>query len=79
MENQHRLIKTYRELSAEEIALMNSGKELETAVQAYVNRLHEAHNAGEVVIEQRWLAIGKTDIEKGFMAVIRAIAKPDVA
>lgn len=25
---------------------------------------------------QRWLAIGKTNIEQGFMAVVRAIAQP---
>jgi hypothetical protein len=27
--------------------------------------------------DPRWLAIGKTDLQKGFMAVIRAIAKPE--
>ncbi|MBC4892321.1 hypothetical protein H8L28_26810, partial [Klebsiella pneumoniae] len=26
--------------------------------------------------DKRWLAIGKTDLQKGFMAVIRSIAKP---
>lgn len=26
--------------------------------------------------DNRWLAIGKTDLQKGFMAVIRSIAKP---
>ena len=27
-------------------------------------------------IDQRWLAIGKTDLQKGFMSVVRSIAKP---
>jgi hypothetical protein len=27
-------------------------------------------------IDQRWLATGRTDIEKGFMAVNRAIFQP---
>lgn len=27
-------------------------------------------------IDKRWLAIGKTDIERGFMAINRAIAEP---
>lgn len=28
-------------------------------------------------VDQRWLAIGRTDIEKGFMAVNRSIFKPE--
>nr|WP_244116876.1 MULTISPECIES: hypothetical protein [Burkholderia cepacia complex] len=27
-------------------------------------------------IDQRWLAIAKTDLQKGFSALIRAIARP---
>ncbi|PLR30182.1 hypothetical protein CYR55_22400 [Chimaeribacter californicus] len=76
MENQHRLIKSHRELSAEEIALMNEGKALESSVLAFIDRLEEKGKAGDVEIYGRWLAIGKTGIEQGFMAVIRAIAKP---
>jgi hypothetical protein len=30
----------------------------------------------ELTPEELWLAIGKTDLQKGFMAVIRAIARP---
>jgi hypothetical protein len=28
-------------------------------------------------IDRRWLAIGKTDLQEGFMAIIRAIARPE--
>lgn len=28
-------------------------------------------------IDQRWVAIAKTDLQKGFMALIRAVAKPE--
>ncbi len=41
MENQHRLIKGYRELSAEEIALMNESKELAEKVGALVRTIDE--------------------------------------
>lgn len=34
---------------------------------------------GRAGIEQRWLAIGITDIEKGFMAVNRAVFEPQQA
>lgn len=41
MENQHRLIKGYRELGAEEIALMNESKELAEKVGALVRTIDE--------------------------------------
>ena len=28
-------------------------------------------------IDKRWLAIAKTDLQKGFMALVRSIAKPE--
>lgn len=40
MENQHRMIKTYRELSATEIALMNACKEMEARVEDLLSRIH---------------------------------------
>ena len=39
MENQHRMIKTYRELSATEIALMNECKEMEARVEDLLSRV----------------------------------------
>lgn len=39
MENQHRMIKTYRELSATEIALMNACKEMEARVEDLLSRV----------------------------------------
>jgi len=78
MDNQHKLIKGYRDLSQEEIDLMNEGKELSAKVGEWIDKLEKAYFA--IAIEQEpdphWLAIGKTDLQKGFMAVIRSIAKP---
>ena len=72
VENQHRKITGYRELSETEIALMNEGKALAQMVGQYLDNVA----AADVPVDQRWLAIGKTDLQKGFMAVIRSIAQP---
>ena len=71
MENQHKLIAGYRDLSVEEIALMNEIKALASAVGEAVERVAKAPG-----IDGRWVAVGKTDLQKGFMAVIRGIAQP---
>ncbi|QUE99342.1 DUF7681 family protein [Klebsiella pasteurii] len=78
MKDLHTKIKGYRELSAEEIALMNEGKDLSEKVGEFVAKLEAAEFAQSnlQVPDKRWLAIGKTDLQKGFMAVIRSIAKP---
>lgn len=70
-ENQHRKIKGYRELSEEEIALMNQIKEK----AAEVGDLYHELMQGDA--DQRWLAIGRTQLQQGFMALTRSIAKPD--
>jgi len=78
MDNQHKHIKGYRDLSPDEIALMNEGKALAEQVGAFCEKLEKAEFAqtSEQVPDKRWLAIGKTDLQKGFMAVIRSVAKP---
>lgn len=111
MENQHRKIKGYRELSAEEIDLMNRIKdkgaelltlcgELERNLGRQSRRKHTeafggphahihfpAHESDytEAHLEFirfkeaepfRWAKIGKTDIQTGVMAMVRAVAQP---
>ena len=78
MKDQHTKIKGYRDLSAEEIALMNEGKDLAQKVGAFIEKLEAAEFAqtSDQTPDKRWLAIGKTDLQKGFMAVIRSVAKP---
>ncbi len=71
MDNQHRIIKGYRELSQQEIDLMNEGKALAEQVWAFIEKLK---NEGST--DKRWVSIGQTDLQKGFMAAIRAIAQP---
>lgn len=71
MENQHRQIKGYRELSQSEIDLMNTIKEKGAELGELVAKLR-AHEG----IDQRWVSIGATDLQTGLMALTRAVAQP---
>lgn len=76
----------YRQLSDDEIALMNEGKALAEACGAYIAKLrqhpdvvrNQAPNDGVSLqpLDQRWISIGATDLQRGFMAVMRGIAQP---
>ena len=71
MENQHRKIEGYRELNEEEIALMNMIKSTGKAMQVIISQLQNTQD-----IDQRWVNIGQTDLQKGLMALTRAVARP---
>ncbi len=71
MENQHKHIKGYRDLTQEEVDLMNEGKVLAEQVGAYVSKLESL-----VATDKRWVSIGKTHLQQGFMAAIRGVAQP---
>lgn len=71
MENQHQHIKGYRELSAEEIALMNKIKELGVSMGELVQELRALPGN-----DQRWVSIGQTDLQTGLMALTRSVAQP---
>lgn len=76
----------YRQLSREEVTLMNEGKALAEACGAYIAKLRthpqakpdQAPTTGDALqpLDQRWISIGATDLQRGFMAVIRGIAQP---
>jgi hypothetical protein len=72
MDNQHRKIKGYRELSQVEVDAMNAVKEKAAEVGELIRELQDNSS-----LDQRWVAIAKTDLQKGFMAATRSIAKPD--
>ena len=71
MDNQHRAITGYRELSAEEIAAMNEVKAKAVEVGALIQRLQAMPG-----LDQRAVAIAKTELQTGFMWAVRAIAQP---
>ena len=72
MDNQHRQIKGYRELSQGEIDLMNAVKELAAEVGCLVAAIGESQDA-----DKRWVSIAATELQQGFMALTRSIARPD--
>jgi len=71
MENQHRKISGYRELNQEEINLMNEIKAKGVELGALVEKLQVAEG-----LDQRWISIGKTDLQTGLMALTRGVAQP---
>lgn len=71
VDNQHQKITGYRDLSQDDIDLMNSFKAMGEQMEEKIELLKAMPN-----IDQRWLAIAKTDLQKGFMSLIRSIAKP---
>ena len=71
MKDQHTLIKGYRDLSQEEINLMNKIKKTGESIESLVAELRETEYP-----DPRWLSIGITDLQKGIMALVRSIAKP---
>ena len=71
MDNQHKLIKGYRDLTEEEIALINEGKELAERCGEYIRKLEES-----TFTDKRSAALGRTNLQQGFMWVIRSVAQP---
>lgn len=71
MDNQHRQIKGYRELSQAEIDAMNEIKTMGAQIGALVEKLRAQDG-----LDQRWVSIGATDLQKGLMALTRGVAQP---
>lgn len=81
MDNQHQKISGYRDLSQAEIDLMNKIKGVAATVGELLDGISYGTPGGgselpECVADARWFAIAKTDLQKGFMALVRSIAKP---
>ncbi len=72
MENQHRKITGYRELSQAEIDLMNDIKAAGKDLGDLVATLKQMPD-----IDQRWVSIGATELQQGLMALTRAVARPE--
>lgn len=64
-------IKGYRELSDEELRIANEIKDLAELVGDKVEEVF-----GRTDTDKRWAAIGRTDLQTGFMALIRSVLRP---
>lgn len=87
MDNQHKQIKGYRDLSQTEIDLMNEGKALAEQCGAWIEKLRKmpatsphmgpfVNPEGAPSLDQRSVSIGATELQTGFMWAIRGIAQP---
>jgi hypothetical protein len=61
----------YRQLSEEEAALMNEIKQKGIELESLANKIKEAPG-----VDQRWAAIGVTNLQQGLMALTRSVARP---
>ncbi|QOJ19502.1 MAG: hypothetical protein HRU77_01600 [Gammaproteobacteria bacterium] len=72
MDNQHKHIKGYRDLTQEEIDLINEGKALAEQCGQFIQKLEDIDST-----DKRNVALGKTNLQQGFMWAIRSVAKPE--
>lgn len=71
MDNQHRKIKGYRELSQDEINTMN-------AIKAKGEELRELiKQVNSLDADVKWSSIAEEHLQQGIMCLVRSIAKPD--
>ncbi len=71
MTEEKQKITGYRNLTDTEISLINEAKALAEQVGMFVDRVKNTDN-----IDKRWVSIGVTDLQTGFMSLIRAITQP---
>ena len=71
MDDQHKHIKGYRDLSQAEIDAMNRVKVAAESISVLIEDLQQMPD-----LDKRWVAIGTTNLQQGFMALTRAIAQP---
>ena len=64
----------YRQLSEQDALLINEIKDLANKTGVMIESLEAAGKEGPY--DQRWVAIAKTQLQQGYMALVRAVAKP---
>lgn len=88
MKDQHKMIKGYRDLSQEEIDLINEIKVKAEEMRQLYGKVYDFVDAqakswdpeidGRHLVAEpfQWLYIAKTDLQTGVMALTRAVAQP---
>jgi len=85
MDNQHRSIKGYRDLTQHEIDLMNKIKAFGPQLESLINEIHDHLNSqvgdmfdSDIDFEPfKWMDMGKRDLQTGLMFLTRAVAQPN--
>jgi hypothetical protein len=79
MDNQHKQISGYRDLTQDEIDSINEIKQAELALgQLWQSiKMAEHPDIRDSAPDARWMSIARTHFEEGFSAFVRAVAKPE--
>lgn len=72
MDNQHQKIKGYRDLNQTEVDMMNKIKAKGAELGELVAELQSTEG-----LDQRAVAIGKTELQTGVMWLVRSVAQPE--
>lgn len=65
-------IKGYRELSEDDVDVINHIKELEATVGQFWRDIVDNQP-----VDMRWASVAKTHFQEGFTALVRSIAQPE--
>lgn len=71
MSNSTQPVARYRPLQERNVALVNANKHAEERILLTVDELQQDPD-----VDKRWLALARTQLEQGFMALNRSIFKP---
>lgn len=72
MDNQHQMIKGYRDLTQEEINTMNEIKKKGEEIRALCDKVKLIPQ-----VDQRAAALAVTNLQQGFMWLTRSVARPE--
>ena len=82
-ENQHRLIKGYRDLTQEEIDLINKIKAVGNTLEKLIEEVEQTNlligkrsDLDDIAEPDMWTHQAKINLKIGLMALTRAVAKP---
>lgn len=92
MDNQHKHLNGYRDLSADEIELMNEIKTKGAELEALINKVKgscrlqfdDAQHGTEELARLNaanpylWIAVARTHLQDGVMALTRAVKQPTI-
>lgn len=74
VDNQHKKITGYRDLTEDEISDMNRMKQFEAQIASTLEQFKLQYPSNQ---SKRDLALAQTYLENGFMRAIRAVANPE--
>lgn len=63
--------------SEEKVAFFKKVDELATQAKELIDSMDPNQNSNKAKIDPRWLAIAKTELQKGFMCLRRSIGESD--